>query len=608
MYYGIKPVFVFDGGVPLLKKETVRKRGRKEDRDEISLIAKRLLRDRSKFGWSSLKEESGVEKENDVVIEKENDVAMEKVESDREEWGDTFKNEDNYQFYIEERAEILLSVKDNPLNFAGTQISMLSERQREKDEKEERSNVRRIASKANQSYMMWEYEELKDPSRMMTNSVELKEEEEKVEDFVKVEETIEDIFASTDDEEEKIEIFNERKDDERKDYKRDEEFKTLERYQLVATEDLGDEKQNAKKIVEEEKDLSVKKIVEEQKAICVKQEYDEESSFVNKEAINESNEINSTLNKDIEVEIDYPKEKEKQEESDSDVSDESEEDEIKNKLVEVRENELVDSNENRISENELAEVVQIHHEDKVPFSEKEAPMISRIDPELSSDIQKLLQLFGVPYLIAPMEAEAQCAFLEMNSLVDGIVTDDNDVFLFGGENILRHFFSNSNSELLNYKMSSIREKTGWSRNELIDLALLLGGDYCNGLKGIGKVKAKEILNHFQSIECFVEWFLNGSDENVPSSIIKLRNKIILPDDFNDYKVRDAYLNPTVDQSMEPFQWGSPDFDEIAKFLNKKTSLSIEKAMDFLSPLIQRINEGKNSENSGNKITDYFEKK
>ncbi|RKP18697.1 PIN domain-like protein, partial [Rozella allomycis CSF55] len=179
-------------------------------------------------------------------------------------------------------------------------------------------------------------------------------------------------------------------------------------------------------------------------------------------------------------------------------------------------------------------------------------------------ISKLLQLFGVPYLIAPMEAEAQCAFLEMNSLVDGIVTDDNDVFLFGGENILRHFFSNSNSELLNYKMCTIREKTGWKRNELIDLALLLGSDYCNGLKGIGKVKAKEILNHFHSIECFVEWFLNGSDENVPSSIVKLRNKIILPDDFNDYKVRDAYLNPTVDQSMEPFQWGSPDFDEIAK--------------------------------------------
>ena len=46
-------------------------------------------------------------------------------------------------------------------------------------------------------------------------------------------------------------------------------------------------------------------------------------------------------------------------------------------------------------------------------------------------------MFGIPYIIAPMEAESQCAWMDATGLVDGVVTDDNDVFLFGGQRIYR---------------------------------------------------------------------------------------------------------------------------------------------------------------------------
>lgn len=57
--------------------------------------------------------------------------------------------------------------------------------------------------------------------------------------------------------------------------------------------------------------------------------------------------------------------------------------------------------------------------------------------DMYGDCQELLQLFGLPYIIAPSEAEAQCAWLDANGLVDGVVTDDNDVFLFGAKHVYR---------------------------------------------------------------------------------------------------------------------------------------------------------------------------
>uniref|UniRef100_A0A7N0UPT8 DNA repair protein UVH3 n=1 Tax=Kalanchoe fedtschenkoi TaxID=63787 RepID=A0A7N0UPT8_KALFE len=130
-----------------------------------------------------------------------------------------------------------------------------------------------------------------------------------------------------------------------------------------------------------------------------------------------------------------------------------------------------------------------------------------VSGEMFAECQELLQMFGLPYIIAPMEAEAQCAFLEQAGLVDGVVTDDSDVFLFGAQSVYKNIFDNR-KYVETYFMKDIEHELGLSREKLIRMAMLLGSDYTEGISGIGIVNAIEVINAFpedDGLHKFRQW-------------------------------------------------------------------------------------------------------
>lgn len=68
-------------------------------------------------------------------------------------------------------------------------------------------------------------------------------------------------------------------------------------------------------------------------------------------------------------------------------------------------------------------------------------------------------MFGIPYITAPMEAEAQCAFLEKIGRTEGTVTDDSDVWLFGANVVYKDFFD-SQKYVKQFRSIDIKQKFG----------------------------------------------------------------------------------------------------------------------------------------------------
>lgn len=129
----------------------------------------------------------------------------------------------------------------------------------------------------------------------------------------------------------------------------------------------------------------------------------------------------------------------------------------------------------------------------------------------------LLECLGIPWVQAAGEAEAMCAYLNASGYVDGCITNDGDVFLYGAYTVYRNFTMNVKDPHADcYTMASIKARLGLDRDALVAIAILLGCDYLpKGIPGVGKdhvLKLIQMLNGQSILQRFDHWaeqFENG---------------------------------------------------------------------------------------------------
>ncbi|XP_040984648.1 DNA repair protein complementing XP-G cells-like isoform X1 [Aquila chrysaetos chrysaetos] len=213
--------------------------------------------------------------------------------------------------------------------------------------------------------------------------------------------------------------------------------------------------------------------------------------------------------------------------------------------------------------------------------------------------QELLRLFGIPYIEAPMEAEAQCAILDLTDQTSGTITDDSDVWLFGARHVYKNFFS-QNKYVEYYQYVDFQNQLGLDRSKLINLAYLLGSDYTEGIPNVGFVTAMEILNEFpghglEPLLKFAEWW-NEAQKNKKlrpnphdTKVKKKLRELQLSSGFPNPAVAEAYLKPVVDETRGSFIWGKPDVEQIREFCQDHFGWTRTKIDEILLPVVKQLN-------------------
>jgi len=177
-------------------------------------------------------------------------------------------------------------------------------------------------------------------------------------------------------------------------------------------------------------------------------------------------------------------------------------------------------------------------------------MKSNITYDEILECEELIKLFNYTIIEAPEEADSQLADLIKKNKVDFIVTDDMDIFIFGGNIILKNFTVSDKKKIQEINFENFKKETNLNNNQVIDLAILLGCDYCPSIKGIGTIGAFKLIQKHKSLENIIK------NENIKISI--------------DYqKAKEYFLNPPIIDSYKiKINKLKVDFIELKKFLEK----------------------------------------
>ncbi|KAJ7461719.1 exodeoxyribonuclease 1 [Mycena galericulata] len=130
-----------------------------------------------------------------------------------------------------------------------------------------------------------------------------------------------------------------------------------------------------------------------------------------------------------------------------------------------------------------------------------------VTPQMAFQFIKALRAESVPYVVAPYEADAQLAHLERVGLVDGIITEDSDLLLFGCRTVLFKMDAVSSTVVCIDRADFARVSpadgvtlTGWSDTQFRAMGILSGCDYLPSIPGIGLKTACALLRKWKTVE------------------------------------------------------------------------------------------------------------
>lgn len=208
---------------------------------------------------------------------------------------------------------------------------------------------------------------------------------------------------------------------------------------------------------------------------------------------------------------------------------------------------------------------------------KYAQAAESINDYIVETSKELLEYMGIPHVQAPSEGEAQAAYMCIKGDVNYTGSQDYDSLLFGSPKLARNLAITGKRKLpgknvyVEVKPEVIDLQANLkaldiSREQLVDINLLMGTDFNEGVKGVGVKKAlKNITEH--------------------GDVFNALSAMELSSD-NLQEIRNFFLDPPVEGDYS-IKFRKPDETRLTEFLCEEHDFSkerVKKAAEKLKEL------------------------
>jgi flap endonuclease-1 len=234
-------------------------------------------------------------------------------------------------------------------------------------------------------------------------------------------------------------------------------------------------------------------------------------------------------------------------------------------------------------------------EGRIEDARKAGQASSRLTGPMVNETKDLLQALGIPIVQAPSEGEAIAAQMARSGLVWASASQDNDSLLYNCPRMIRNLSISGRRRVARSKtyksidpeliiLDRNLQILGITREQLIDIAILVGTDYNDSVKGIGQKTALKLIKTHGNIE----------------KVEKERGEKF---DFPYKEIREIFLNPPK-MEMKPPKWSDPKPDVVLKMLCAEHDFSEARVQKSLERLQEALEEIRGSTHQSS-LSDFF---
>jgi flap endonuclease-1 len=202
----------------------------------------------------------------------------------------------------------------------------------------------------------------------------------------------------------------------------------------------------------------------------------------------------------------------------------------------------------------------------------------QLTDETIEEARALLDHMGIPWVQAPSEGEAQAARLVQRGDAWAAASQDFDSLLFGAPILVRNLAITGKRKLPRkdvyievvpevIELQRLLTELKITREQLVDIGILVGTDYNAGIKGVGPKKALDLIKKHKSIKGILKTGLAKHFEVDP------------------LEVREIFLKPNV-TSKYKLQWREPNPDAIKEFLCGEHDFSESRVQSGIDRLLK----------------------
>jgi flap endonuclease-1 len=224
------------------------------------------------------------------------------------------------------------------------------------------------------------------------------------------------------------------------------------------------------------------------------------------------------------------------------------------------------------------EYKQALEEGDLKKARSKAQQTSRLTEDMVEESKNLLSALGIPWVQAPGEGEAQASHMVKKGDAYAVGSQDYDCLLLGAPVLIRNLTAQGRrktpgkEKYVKVYPKQIRLKAnlkslGVKQKQLVDMAILIGTDFNEGIKGIGPKKSLDLIKKNGNVENTLATI--GAEDALTFDEIKEIKKIFLePNVTDDYSL----------------QWISPDTDKVINILCDKHHFK----QDRVEPILKKF--------------------